>query len=246
MSSDENPREGAQVIDEQNRIDNRLKDRILDARDRVAQNEDEVFIKTALDDDITRSQAELVQIWGTSVRQYLKTIEPLLRSDELTRAGYFYRDLPIIDKTVIPRDGATVIVEGNEKYKREINWSRFFTSDIDNREIIRDTPLLAPGFKPPEARQVELSGLKDVIETTRISESWRVPLNPDAAFGEATRVAHPTYREPLSKSKLEYAVRKADQFLQEAGVGLEVGDPTSEADADYSDIEEIDSLDSDT
>jgi hypothetical protein len=244
MSSDENPPEGAQVIDEENRIDNRLKDRVLDARDRVATNENEVFVKAPLSSDITRTRAELVEIWGTSVTQYLKTIEPLLRSEELSRAEYFYTELPIIDKRVIPPDGPTVVSEGNDRYEKQINWSRLYGSEIDNWEIIRDTPLFGPGFEPPEPKPVELYGLKSIIETGGISESWRVPLNPGSAFGKQTRVAHPVYKEPLSKSTLEYAVRKADQFLQEAGIGLEVGDPKSEADADYSDIEEIDSLDS--
>lgn len=242
--SNESPPEGAQVIDEENRINNRLKDRVLDARDRVATNENEVFVKAPLSNDINRSRAELVEIWGTSVKQYLKTIEPLLRSDELARAEYFYTELPIIDKTVIPKDGPTVVSEGNDRTQKDINWSRFYAEEIENWHLIRDTPLFGPGFEPPEPKKVELYGLKSIIETSGIAKSWRVPLNPGSDFGKQTRVAHPVYEEPLSKPTLEYAVRKADQFLQEAGIGLEVGDPTSEADADYSDIEEIDSLDS--
>jgi len=244
MSSDENPPDGAQVIDDENRIDKRLKDRILDARDRVAENEDAVFVKSALDDDVQRTRGQLVAVWGTSVRQYLKTIEPLLRSDEISRAGYYYTDLEIIDKWVYPPDGETVVIEGQDTYTAHINWSPFYDEHTESFPIIRDSNLFGRGFEPPEPKKVELHGLKSIIETKAIVKSWRVPLQPRTHFSETSPVAKPEYKEPLSKQTLEYAVRKADEFLHQAGIGLEVGDPKSEADADYSDIENIDSLDS--
>jgi len=159
MSSDENP-EGAQVIDEENRIDKRLKDRILDARDRVAENEDAVFVKSALDDDVQRTREQLVAIWGTSVRQYLKTIEPLLRSDEISRADYFYSELSIIDKWIYPPDGETTVFEGQNASTVEINWSPFYDEHTENFATIRDSNLFGRGFEPPEPKKVELSGLK--------------------------------------------------------------------------------------
>lgn len=236
---------GAQVIDDENRIDKRLKDRILDARDRVAENEDAVFVEAALDDDVQRTHQQLVAIWGTSVRQYLKTIEPLLRSDEISRAEYYYRDLEIIDKQVYPPDGPTTVIQGQDASTVEIYWSPFYNDETENFPIIRDSNLFGRGFSPPEPKRVQLSGLKSIIETKAIVKSWRVPLQR-THFSEATPIAQPKYQETLGKETLEYAVRKADEFLHQAGIGLEIGDPKKEADADYSDIDEIDSLDSDT
>jgi len=40
---------------------------------------------------------------------------------------------------------------------------------------------------------------------------------------EKTYIAKPQINRPLEKSTLEQAVRHADDFLQQAGIGLEIG-----------------------
>jgi len=237
--SSESPDDGAQVLDEEDRISNRLKDRILDARDRVADREDAIFVEAPLDDDVSITGEQATQIWATSVRQYLRVIEPLLRSDEIQDSHYYYRNLPLIDKTITPPDGPTRIIDGDDVNQETIMWSKFYSDAYDTNREIMDNPLYGPGFSPPEPRQITLSGLKSVIETDGITETWHVPLNPQM-WDQRQRVAKPTYKQPLDKQMLEYAVRKADQFLQDAGVGLDVGDPSREAHGDYSDVIDTD------
>lgn len=233
------PTEGAQVIDEENRIDKRLKDRILDARERVTEREDHAFVGAPLDDDVALTHSQRTQIWATSVKQYLRVIEPLLRSDEISNSGYYYTELPIVQRTIYPPDGPTTIIRGSgtETDTIEIAWSMLYDDDIDTMKQIMNNPLFGRGFESPEPKTFELSGLKDVIEKDGISVSWRVPLSKQDIDPD---IAQPVYETPLKKEWLEFAVRKADQFLQQAGIGLEIGDPSQEADADYTDIVDVD------
>jgi hypothetical protein len=250
MSSD-NPEQddGAQVIDEENRISNRLKDRILDARERVADREDDIFVGAPLTGDVALqpgrpAEAQLTNIWKTTVRQYLKTIEPLLRSEEIEDAPYYYTELPLVNTTVTPTDGETLIVPNHPRkdaYTEEIQWSLFYDDNISNTKLLRASNTFGNNFEPPEPRRFTLTGLKDVIEKPETTFTWSVELNPDK-FGPQLEVARPQRAVTLRREWLETAVRKADQFLQNAGIGLEVGDPTKEAHGDYSDIEDIDEL----
>jgi len=249
MSSDNPEQDGAQVIDEENQIDKRLKDRILDARDRVAEREDDIYVEAPLQSSakgeaIPLSADDLNRLWATPVKQYLKTIEPLLRSDEIANAHHYYHNLPIVSKPITPPDGETLIVptsDDKDPYTATIRWSQFYTDDVPNRDLIRANSLFGDDFTPPEPRKIELEGLKSIIETDVITKRWHVPLNP-SSLPPYREVAQIEYAKPLKKEWLEYAVREADQFLQNAGISLQVGDPTKEADADYSDIEDIDTL----
>ena len=137
----ENTDDGAQVLDEEDRISNRLKDRILDARDRVAEREDAAFVEAPLDDEIEISSQQATQIWATTVRQYLRVIEPLLRSDEIKDSDYYYQELPLIEDTVTPPDGPTPIVHGGDVYQKRIMWSKFYSDAYDTTHEIMHNPL---------------------------------------------------------------------------------------------------------
>jgi hypothetical protein len=229
--------DGAKVIDEENRVDKRLKDRILDARERVAESENEIFIGAPLDKGVNLTSQQLVQLWATAVRQFLRTIEPLLQSDEIEKSQYYYREIPILKDELYPPDGKTKVTVGDDVTTEGIEWSLFYNDNVDTLNLIKD-----PSFEPPDPKTVEIRGLKDVIETEVISCEWSVVMNPSMHFSKPTKVAHPSVRRPLSKPTLEFAVRKADQFLQDAGVGLEIGAENKEAESDYSDIVDVDSL----
>jgi hypothetical protein len=241
--------DGAQVIDEENRISNRLKDRILDARDRVAEREDDIFVGAKLNGNVALqpgepANAQLTDIWATTVRQYLKTIEPLLRSEEIEDAHYYYEELPIVDTHITPTDGETVIIPkhpSKSKYTEHIRWSLFYDNSVSNTKLVRGSSKFGSHFEPPEPRRFTIRGLKDLIDQPTTTFTWNVELDPDK-FGPQLEIARPQRAVTLRHEWLEMAVRKADQFLQNAGIGLEVGDPTKEASGDYSDIEDIDQL----
>lgn len=230
MSSDEN--NTGRVLDD-GQIDKRLKDRILDARERVAGREDDTFVGARLDGEVRLSHSQLVGIWATSVRQYLRAIEPLLRSDEIENSRHYYRELPIYKDTLRPPDGETTVLtlgsnnsDGVEEDVKQIPWDLFYNEEISNRELTTDYDLISAGFEPPAPEPVTLQGLKSVIEKDVISAEWGVVLNPDSSPAEQTHIAKPQIAQPLSKSTLEYAVRKADEFLHNAGISPDIGGST--------------------
>jgi hypothetical protein len=228
--SKENENNTGRVLDD-GQIDKRLKDRILDARDRVAGREDDTFVGARLTGDVKLSHSQLVGIWATSVRQFLRTIEPLLRSDEIENSRHYYHEIPIYEDTLRPPDGETVVLttgtkDGVEENTEQIRWSLFYNDNISNRKLTRENSLFDSGFEPPEPQPIKLRGLKSIIEQDLISANWDVVLNPDSPPAEKTHIAKPEISQPLGKPTLEYAVRKADEFLHDAGISPDVGGST--------------------
>jgi len=221
-NDDEEDRATKQVTDDEGTVDEKVKNRILNARERVDEREDAVFVQSALDSEVRLNRQARVGIWATSVKQYLRTIEPLLQSDDIDNSDYYYWELPIIEREVTPPDGLTRVISGNDDKEEKIHWSMFYNDAVDTTRLIIDNPLFGTGFQPPEPKTIKLEGLRDVIETNGISVSWDVPLNP-RDFGPQQRIAQPVFQKPLQKEWLEFAVRQADQFLQQAGIGLEIG-----------------------
>lgn len=227
MSTDNNrdwQEPSKQVTDEEGTVDQKYKNRIINIRDRVDKREDEIFVGVPLDPQL-QPDGSLAEIWATSVKQYLKAIEPLLRSDDIEKSQYFYEEIDIVNRKVLPPDGKTVIRSAtqNGPVTKEVRWSRLYRDDLDMRHVIGDpnTPF-ETGFEPPEPKTVKIQGLKDIIEVSGISLEWHAELNP-RQFGNVKQ-AEVRLDIPLRREWLETAVRKADLFLQEyAGIGVDVG-----------------------
>jgi hypothetical protein len=211
------------VTDEEGTVDQKLKSRIIQARKRVDEREDDVFVGEPLMPDVALTDGEKLEMWGTSVRQYLKSVEPLLQSSEVEQSRYYYHEVEIVDEPVYPPDGRTK-VWGNEPEAEiwKIPWSLFYEDDFTVHKYADGDLPIDRGFEPPEPKRAQLYGLKDVIETDRFEFHWSVVLNPQD-IPPQQNTAKPSVTLPLRKQWLESAVRKADSFLQEAGVGLEIG-----------------------
>jgi len=111
---------------------------------------------------------------------------------------------------------------GEDTTTKEIIWSLFYDTEIDKRKLEKRTHF-SSSFEPPEPEEVKLLGLKSIIETETINHEWRVRLNPGVHMTEERYIANPQITRPLPKESLEQAVRVADDFLQQAGVGMEIG-----------------------
>jgi len=183
---------------------------------------------------------DLVQFWATSVKQYLRAIEPLLRSEEVQDSQYYYQHLPIVDYQVIPEDGKTPVRSPDGQIREEnIRWS--YICDPKNKCPERGHDLLGRGFSAPNPQKVQLKGIKSLLGRDSVVREWRVPLNPqEPSFRQ--EVAMPTWQKPLQREWLEKAVSEADKFLHESGLGLDIDPGSREAGGDYSDIDEIDDL----
>ncbi|MFC6863297.1 hypothetical protein ACFQGE_07465 [Halomicroarcula sp. GCM10025817] len=217
-----------QVQDAEGLVERRVKERIADARDRVADHKSKLLVEFPVEQALaTGSDAvahtSRLQLWAGTVKQYLRAIEPLLRSDEIPQAEYYYRELPIVDDLVFPRDdtrfedATTTVQTPDGTVEKEIPWGRFYQSD----SAARTSQLVGAGFEPPEPKAVKLNGLKSIMETDKIVREWAVPLDPRTpSFRQS--IAYPRRELPLQKEWLESAVAEADQFLHDSGLGLDL------------------------
>lgn len=216
-----------QLQDSDGYMEQRAKQLIGDARERVQENKQELLVKAPVQMGDLSQRDRYVSVWATSVKQYLRAIEPLLRSDDLADADYYYRELEIVDKPVWPADDRQRVAQ-NPRYEGTpvrgpdgdttheiINWPELYEQSTP----ARGNSLLGHGFEPPEPKRVELKGLKSIMETEAILKEWRVPLNPqEPEFRQS--VAMPKWHTPLKKEWLEKAVSEANQFLNDNGLGI--------------------------
>lgn len=223
MSTDINDDDHKRVEDDDATVDKQIKNAIIRARDRVENREDQVFTQAPLDPEINITQQQGVEIWKTTVVQYLQRIEPLLKSDEIERSDYYYRQVQIADRPVYPPDGETPVVSGNSQTTEDIQWSLFNAEDVSEMDLVMSTEHFGRGIEPPEEKRFKVTGLKDVIEQPQKVFRWEIVLNPDAMVGPSRKIARPAVQVSLSKQELQKAVRLADEFLQQhAGIGVKL------------------------
>jgi len=210
--NDRDNEERKETVQDDGSVDQRVKDRILSARESVDETETHLFVSAAAAPEVRLSQAQLATAWGTVVRQYIRSIEPLLRSDNVEAAARYYHEIPIHEQIIPPPD-----TEDND-------WSRFAAAE--NPAALAREMGLPQSFKPPKPKRVTVRGLKDVLDKKEERLVWSFAKNPDAIPPQRERVRLEETWFP-QKETLDHAVRKADEFLQQAGIGLEIssGDP---------------------
>ncbi|QIO22406.1 hypothetical protein [Haloarcula sp. JP-L23] len=226
FDNDDNDDGGKRVRDEEGSVDQKLKDRIIAARNRVDEREDSCFVEAPLE-GVRLKRPQLVRIWSTAVKQYLRAIEPLLRSEEVENSTYYYRKAPVVEETLYPPDGKYPPENSSKANGRESHnyrWSLFYRPDVSTREAIASHQhnQFSRAFAPPEPKEVTLHGLYDVLETNGIRKEWAITTNPDTIPPEQNTV-YPTVQTPLRREWLEKSVRIADEFLQQAGISIDVG-----------------------
>jgi len=212
-----------QVVDEAGTIDEKVKRLIIDARSRVMEREDQLFIEAALAGRY--DQHELAAMWATTVKQYLRLLEPLLSSPEIEDGHEYYVERPIGEIIIYPPDTDTdskfvdITPQDVDAYPfSELH--RF--GDANDLDICRQFGL-PPGAELPEPQVVEFTGLKDIIEAERkVEVSWDLCLDRQGPSFDRDRV-YMRKAKPIPKTMYEDTVRLADEFRQQAGVGIETG-----------------------
>jgi hypothetical protein len=217
-----------QVVDEAGTIDEKVKRLIIDARSRVMEREDLLFVEAALGG--TRSEHELAAMWATTVKQYLRVLEPLLRSSQIEHSQEYYLDRPLGEIVIYPPDTDTdsKFVDVTPPHVDGYPFSdlhRF--GDVNETEIKRQLGLPLDADLP-EPKSVQFTGLKEMIEAPRqVEASWDLRLDRGRPAFVQNRVSM-TKSKPLPKTLYEDAVRLADEFRQQAGVGIETGHRTKD------------------
>jgi hypothetical protein len=207
------------VKDDEEYVAKRIKKQILDSRQLVNEREDVFFAGELLDPDINLSQEQKVESWGNTVRQYIRDIEPLLRNfpagvdDQGRDICEFYREsIQLGEVRLVPPDtrsydfSAITAVDGEEFTERDLK-----------RELN-----LPPQVDLPHPHRVEFGGLLSIVDyDARVSYQWRVNTNP-GGFNTAEDYVTLQQSRIVPKYVYESAVRAANMFLDEIGIGIEV------------------------
>lgn len=201
MTDDKSP--GRFVKDEDNVVDQQLKSRIVNVRRSVDDREDLLFVQAPLNGGIDAEKQ--LRAWGTTVRQYLRAIRPLLTTSDVRSAPYYWESVELGEMTAYPPED-------------DIPWSAFYGSG--NTQHLKQELGLPPNFEPPAPKAIEFTGLRSIIQNPSITFQWTVDVNPGIG-GNTERTL--TVQRPPEKRIYERAVSQADEFLQQAGVGLDIG-----------------------
>lgn len=201
---------GDKVVDEEGDVDTKIKTRILKNRKRIDDAEEALFVEAVTDPNIRLSPEDRILTWGTVVKQFLRTIEPLLRDESVKNAKRFYKQKEIGKEVLVPPD-----TEGYE-------FSRIAYTDQSDREL-RQMLGLPRNAEVPKPEIINFVGLEAIIEAPDILQyQWDVTVENSGPPTKHKNV-YPHAKTVISKEIFVDAVRYADQFLQNAGIGLEIG-----------------------
>lgn len=198
---------GISVEDENEVVDQKQKERILQRREEVDEWEMELYTQATLGE---LSQAEANQLWGYRVRAYLKSVEPLLQHGEFEESGRVYQEFPLGEVFVPPPSN----LQQSERERRRAGGSGA-------------VEVLDEGGVDPIRKRVQ--GLRDVIEKKELTAEWDVQVRHRTGRERRTSITGQN-AIPMPYSVLEDAVRLADEWLQLVGVGVHVTPDDYESD----------------
>lgn len=203
------------AADDENYVDRERRRDILDARREVREWRKQIFTELRLG-TAEYGEQEALMVFGDRVREYLLVLEPLLGNETLPKSqlAYLnYRFDPVIlgppeELVAAAKDG------GRPSQSEKSNGSDF--------SVIGELP-------EPEA--FSFNGLKKIIETETITAQWTVYVRWDENNNGNDRREKITRSKtvPLPKWLLRDAVRLADEWAQQANLGLELGTPEIDA-----------------
>lgn len=197
-----------EVLDEEGGVDKALKRAIIRARDRVDETELALYRDATIEPDVNLNEFQKVHIYATTVKQFLRRIEPILRTKDVPGNAEYYRDIEIGTVMLVPPD--------TDGYP----FSMAAESDRSDKELRRRLGL-PRGIDLPAPEPVEFKGLQSVIERDAVvGHRWEVCVSREGAKPNWEYV-YPSVQQPVPKQIYENAVRQADRFLQGAGVGIE-------------------------
>ncbi len=215
MSTPTASNEGGEfVLDEENIVDKKRKEMILSRRQEVDEREDELFSAVKVG-KLTYEQA--ATLWHDSVRRYLTSFEPLLRNERIPQSSHYYHDIHLGEVEIAPPERFQV------------------SDDRPQRGCSGRRGIL--GEDAPKTVEQTIRGLKTVIETEQFSKEWsfRVNLSKTGAFPQSGHPVQEVSCEetvPMPRGVLMNAVRGGDEFLENAGIGVETGAKEVDVQAD--------------
>jgi hypothetical protein len=184
-------------------IDRSFKQRIINALNRVDEREDYLYVQAPVEDGMQANHIEQDLYWGMIVKQFLRTIEQLLRSDEIGQSAHYYHEVELGSVELIPRNTEQV------PFQDYLDGGMAPVGFRLRHNLAEDADL-------PKPVEREFRGLKAVIESDGVvSKTWTVRTREGGAITTQDK-------QPVPKIVYERAVRNGLEFLQEVGVGIDV------------------------
>jgi len=210
-----------QVLDEEGDVDSKVKDRILEARERVDDTKHAVDVEEPLSADVELGRNQKTQIFAKTVKQFLIRIEPLLRADRIDGNEDYYTEMdePIGVVRLVPRD------------IDDYQFSLVARQRLDETQL-RTMIGLPRDAEIPEPEVVAFSGLKDIIEKPPVlTHQWSVCVSKQGARPN-WEYAYPEAQRPVPEQIYVDAIREADSFLHDIGIGVDTGLPNTDEESE--------------
>lgn len=204
----------ARVKDEEGDVDRQTKQHLINLRKKVDEHELALYVEGRSDPKKNLSIVECNEYWKTVVRQYLRSIKRLWtgeRKGDVQNAQHYWKEHQIGSVKLVPPD--------RHGYSFT-QVSQMQLSDKKKRRLLG----LPRGVKVPEPVSVDFNGLSSVVDKDRVEQAWSVCIDNTGPPLEHTNLQL-QQSMPLPKHILENAVEAADVFLQQAGIGFEIGAP---------------------
>jgi len=195
------------AVKDEGTVDERVKQRILDARQRVDEREDYLYVQAPVEEGLSASPGEQDLYWGMVVKQFLRTIKPLLSNAHFDHAKRYAEEIRIGSMDFVPQD--------TDKYP----FSQVAREQIDP-QTFKTKFGLPQTADLPETKYMTFHGLESVLQTEGVERrvwtietgSWSDPENAG--------VIQTANEQVVPKKIYEQALTHADEFLQRAGIGV--------------------------
>lgn len=209
-----------QVTDEENSVDQKLKNQVLQLRQTVDEDERNLYVGRLRDPEMKYTRQAANQDWALSIRQYLRSIKRLWDdSEDIAGVRYYWggQENAAGDRLHL----GTVELTPPDTQDRQ--FSMVARKDVDPRELRRALGL-PRGVELPEPYTRPFVGLSDVLNNKVVENTWVVTVD-DTGPPRAHETRVLPAAKPVPKHVLEAAVEAADAFLQQAGLGFETSLP---------------------
>jgi len=200
------------VTDEEHSVVQQLKSSVLKLRQTVDDDERRIYTEKLRDPELRNySRADANQDWALSVRQYLRAVKRLWDDGKpVSGVSEYWREKNLGSVELAPPD------KGGYKFSAVVQ-------DAPPSQLRRFIGL-PRGVDLPEPYEYTFRGLKDILNTRIVQQSWTVTVDNSGPPPLHERVTLQS-ANVIPKPVLENAVEATDAFLQQAGLGFETSLP---------------------
>jgi len=199
-----------EVADDEDYCDKKIKKRLLNTREMLIQSKNELETERLIKADVEYNDFEAFAAWANLIQSYIYELGILLKHPDVPDSDYYREQIPLGAVEIVPIDCYGIPFS-------KIAYDAFSADDI-----VFESAKLKRGARVPEPERVEFTGLMDVAQTDVVVEKhWVVTTNPMQARPNQNRI-EVVGKEPVPRNVFQQALVESDQFLQNAGIGLDI------------------------